>query len=189
MVVGPVYRYRSKSNVGGVLSLIGGIFGTVQSVIVTIVLMSKILFLIADWSEFARANREASSSIREAVGNQIMVQELFLVVLTLMTIGLGIFSVILLVGGLKEVTEKLERRPDLAMNAGMVGGAYIMLLFIVGSLVYFLVTTAGKSGNQQYDNQLMAGTALELIISLGALAIVPFYLIVIGIVRSREIQS
>ena len=85
-----------------------------------------------------------------------------------------------------EINNEKDRRPDIAINAGMVGAAHNMMLFVIGSFLIFGSSVLNSSGIEEFDNRRMLGTAIQVAVSFGSLAIVPFFLIVIAVIRGAE---
>ncbi len=180
------FNYPSRSNTGGYWNLIGGIFGSLQGVVVILVLVINLLMLFQHWSDFNNNYPNAPYNIVEALRNRMLVASAIMVVMLMMTLGLTIVSVLLMLGGIREINDNMERRPDLAIHAGMVGAGHNIMLFIVGSILVFGSSMSNSTGNDEIDQRQLFQTAVQAVVTMGALSIVPFFLIGLGVVRSYE---
>lgn len=187
VVVAMPYDYGPRAvGASAYLSLIGGILGTAQGVLASLLTLFLLLKLGALWSATSGDKLGLSDSMRTTIQSQLLVDLLLLGILLLINLGLGIAAGLLMISSIFETRRETGAQPQPAINAGLVAGLYLVLLLSLALLYYFTQRPASDGLLADYTRDSLFGSLSTVMLSLAGLSLLPTLLVNLAALRSRE---
>lgn len=186
-IVVPIpYDTSRSTGLVAALSLLGGILGTAQGILLSLMTLYLMLKLGALWSATSGDQLGLSPSMRTSLQSQLLIDLLLLGILLLINVGLAIAAGLLMISGIFETRREIGSEPQPAVNAGLVAGLYLVLLLSLAILYYFTEQPPIAGLLEDYTRTSLFGSLTVVMLAFASFSLIPTLLVNLGALRSGE---
>lgn len=172
--------------VSAYLGLIGGALGMLQGTLVGLMMLFQMLKFGSLWNAVGKESLGLTSSVQDAVRNQLMVDSGLLGIVLLINIGLAVACGIQMISGVFEVRREVRSSRQASINSALVCGLYLVLLGVLAVLYWVTGSQNAAQIPFEYSRENLFGSFITAMLFLAGLALLPTLLVGLGAVRSTE---